>query len=204
MANIGITELKGVLQRAGIPIPTFDPEKLSSIERENAITGQIQREQSPIVEKAKKDYMRQIDQIAQMDQRLAGVYNNPASQLYIEHPLQVENIRSGAANIGYGAANALGQRIGRAQESIDQNAQDIVSFYNSILETKLGTNVDELGELASILPGMDFGSIEDILSQSFNEEDLRPDISSFDDEKPPMSSFDTQDISTDILNQPYG
>lgn len=210
MARIGVTveELKGVLDRAGIPIPSFDPKDIATANTEQAITGTLRGEaqarSNPLIENMKKQYMSQINKIAEMDMKLSGVYGDPSSKLFLEHPLQRESLRVGAENVGYNAAKGIMSNIESTQEAFERETEDkikdTISLYNRILQKSVGTSLGELSELSSIIPGLNLGSLEDILKGSV-QQGVRPPIESFDDVKPSIESFDNDELGVDILNQ---
>lgn len=87
MANISIEELQNTLMKSGLPFG-------NSMAMNQARPGLRQQISGAVGDRganaARQKFHQQLAQIAQMDQKLAGVYGDPSSKLYIENPMSRE------------------------------------------------------------------------------------------------------------------
>lgn len=82
----------------------------------------------PAIEKKRQEYMARIDQIAQMDKKLAGVYSDPSSQLYLENPMARENIIQGARPVTQGYAQQGLQEVKQEQQAGIEDVQNTLQL----------------------------------------------------------------------------
>lgn len=188
--GITIDDLIKTMEKAGIPLNTMTPNNTfkNQSDRMAASRGQVagafagQAPTPPHVEKYKKDYMAKIAKIAEMDQKLAGVYSNPSSNLYIEHAGQRDNAIYGARPAMEGDAqtpiNEYNQDVGVYNNQLgefDQKVKEAESYYDSLIaEQKLAEKQKGVGTGTADL---DF----DELVASIAEGDTNEGGFSFDD-----------------------
>lgn len=135
MPNVSFQELTDVLQKSGLPFGNSEEMDKASLYAEDQIRGQI-----PMAdfggEGIKQARMQQIAQIAQMDQKLAGVFSDPSSDLYIERASSREPIRSSAYSTGHGAVsnitNLYKTRKAEAERELELKVDKAVSMYSKL------------------------------------------------------------------------
>lgn len=117
-SNISYEELTKTLQSAGLPMDTaFNMRQARPMARD-AISGQVGDKGAGDLSKG---IMSQIDQIAQMDKKLAGVYSDPTSNLYIENAAAREGAIYGHRNTGMRQVESLAnERDNRLQAREDE------------------------------------------------------------------------------------
>lgn len=128
---VAISELMKAIQKSGLPLA--DPIKMRQAlpGAEQAIGGQMQS--NPQLDQLKANFRAQLDRVAQMDQRLAGVYGDPSSKLYIENPMKRQALQSGAASTGFQAVNMAKSQAKGQEKEIESNIKDAVSLYKDLI-----------------------------------------------------------------------
>lgn len=136
MADFSVQDMQRVLEKAQAPNGNASAMQQFLPQLQSAVTGAVGTQESPAVAQGKAKYMDQIHQIAAMDQKLAGVYGNPSSPLYIEKGSTRQNLISGAANTGYRAAGNIKSTVQkqRASDLKDTNAKiaQVVDYYKKL------------------------------------------------------------------------
>lgn len=142
MPNISTQELLDALQKSGAPFGNSAQMRqaapfLGDTLSQNAYAANTQipkYQQAYNADQGK--YKSQIDQIAQMDQKLRGIYGNPTSNMYIANPAAQERAVTGHQTTDYTAAhgisqdaNAQLQGIKSEQGTIDKQTNDALSLY---------------------------------------------------------------------------
>lgn len=82
----------------------------------------------PAIERKRQEYMAKIDQIASMDKKLAGVYGDPSSQLYIENPMARESAIQGARPVTQGVAQTALQDVRGAEKAGVEEVQNVLTL----------------------------------------------------------------------------
>lgn len=141
MAGISIDDLLKTMEKAGVPMNTMsgNPTYKNRSDLMTASRGQIAGAVAgtpPNQDVYRQQYMQKIAKIAEMDQKLAGVYGDPNSNLYIEHAGQRENAVMGARPAMEGAADTV----------INTYNQDVQQF-NQTEKEKLQAAQDAYDEL---------------------------------------------------------
>ena len=129
MAGISLDDLLNTLNKAGVPMNTLSPTGQfdTQADKMRAARGQVASGvQRPDVEKYKKEYMNKINKIAEMDTKLAGVYGDPNSKLFIEHAGQRDNAI-------YGARPAM---EAQTEEPINAYNREIDQYNNKVTEAE--------------------------------------------------------------------
>lgn len=129
--KVGIDELMKSLQKAGVPFGNSAAMQGAQPGLGQAIQGQVYGQDTQLPE-LRSNYMSQLDQIHQMDKKLAGVYGDPSSQLYIENPMNRERVISGASNTGYKAVSGVNSRIKQRKSELDQTVTQALSYYKEL------------------------------------------------------------------------
>lgn len=184
--GITLDDLLGTMQKAGIPMNTMsaDPTYKNHSDRMMASRGQIAGAVAgtpPSQDAARQQYMAQIQKIAEMDQKLAGLYGNQDSNLFIEHAGQRENAIYGARPGMEGASQDVITKYNQDVQAFNQQEQEKLAMaeqaYNSLIEAqKRGEKVAgdsarlNLNQEIDRLLGSDTSNKDD-LSQ-FIEDDL--------------------------------
>lgn len=90
----------------------------------------------PNADKYRQDYMAKIAKIAEMDQKLAGVYGDPNSKLFIEHAGQRENAVYGARPVMEAQTQEPINAYNAELDKRDQNIEAAKSFYDQLIEAQ--------------------------------------------------------------------
>jgi len=128
MKNVSIDELTKVLEKSGLPSGNGASMTQALTGARDPIAKTVYGADSKLPA-YQTNYKSQLSQIASMDQKLQGVYADPSSPLFIEHPLKREGFYAGAENRGYGAAGTF-QNMAKSQQSeLDNEINDALSVY---------------------------------------------------------------------------
>lgn len=135
MAHSSVSELMAALQKSGLPFDNGANMGTASLTAGDAFRQSNPVDYSP-VDPYRENYRSQLDQIAQLDQKLASTYADPKSNLFIENPGKRENIYSKASGTGYKAASQI-QSEGVATKNqitkdYEQKVSDAVSLYKTL------------------------------------------------------------------------
>jgi hypothetical protein len=130
--GIAIQDLLSALTKAGA-----NPQG-SALDMSRAIPGLKQnlqntiQSQDPVIPGLRDSYHAQLDQLAQMDQKLAGVYGDPKSSLYIEHAGARDKAIGGARDPGYKAASNIASNAKSRQSEIDNEVSQAVQLFQQL------------------------------------------------------------------------
>lgn len=130
-SNISINELLDVLKKTGAPFDTSGNMANASPFLGEKVRGQVYG-QDTVLPGLKKKYHGQLDQIAQMDQKLGSLYSDPSSNLFIANPVARERLKAGASQTGYQAASGVQSEIKQQTSQLDQEVQDTMSLYTRL------------------------------------------------------------------------
>lgn len=127
--GITIDDLLKTMQKAGIPMNTMSAQPVykDHSDRMTASRGQIASAVAgtpPNQDAYRQQYMQKIAKIAEMDQKLAGVYGNQDSNLYIEHAGQRENAIYGARPGMEGSADTVINKYNQDVQAFNQAEQE--------------------------------------------------------------------------------
>jgi len=136
MANVSVEELLSTLQKSNLPMDSGLNMQNALPGAEQAIGGTI-RGSDTIRKDMLGKHMAQLEQVAQMDAKLAGVYGDPSSNLYIENPLAREKVKMGASTTGYNAATAIKSRIKQHDTEIESEISDALQLYKQLTTVQL-------------------------------------------------------------------
>lgn len=131
-SNVSLKELQAAVQRSGLPMGNAGMMNQALPTARDPISSMVYGgdTQLPQYQDAR---MKQLSMIAEMDKKLAGVYSDPSSQLFIEHPLQREKLLSGAANTGYKAAGDLASGYKQRKAELDAQISETLSLYKQLV-----------------------------------------------------------------------
>jgi|GEM_PF-4946817 hypothetical protein len=137
--GISLEDLMGTMQKAGIPINTLlaEPTYKKHSERMMASRGQIPSAFAmPNADKYRQDYIGKIAKIAEMDQKLAGVYGDPNSKLFIEHAGQRENAIYGARPVMEAQVQGPIDAYNQALAEREQKISEAEKYYDALIEAQ--------------------------------------------------------------------
>ena len=132
MPNLSIDAINQVLKKIQAPggdanmMRDFLPNVEQSARSE--IVGGDQ-----VVPQMKEKYMAQLAQIAAMDQKLAGVYGDPNSPLYIERASTRQNLKSKASDTGYKETGRIAKGIQTQRSNLEKDVNEVVSSYKQLI-----------------------------------------------------------------------
>lgn len=105
--NLSLQEITDVLAKSGAKGGSAFDLGQNRPTVEQGVTNTLTAGAKPILDQNRANYMAQIDKIAQMDQKLAGVYGDPTSPLYIERASKRDTAANMGEATGYKAAGTI-------------------------------------------------------------------------------------------------
>ena len=196
---IGITldDLLKTMQKSGIPMNTASAQPVykTQSDRMEGARGNIPQalqSLSPSQEKYRQEYMNKINKIAEMDQKLAGVYGDPSSNLYIEHAGARENAIYGARPVTEAVAeNVIGQ-YGQDVNQYNKKVSEATQYYDDLIkqqkEAEKQLRSSAPVQVSNIDTYLQSDNLENDISKYLQDE--RPDINSFIEEgRPDLLNF---------------
>lgn len=137
--GITLEDLQSTLQKAGIPLNTMsaEPTYKKHSQLMTASRGQIPGAFAmPNADKYRQDYMAKIAKIAEMDQKLAGVYGDPNSNLFIEHAGQREGAIYGARPVTEAQTQGPIDAHNQALAEREQKISEAQKYYDALIEAQ--------------------------------------------------------------------
>lgn len=131
MPNLSIDAINQVLQKIQAPGGSGEAMKQFLPGMEQSVRGEVQG-QDTVVPQMKEKYLAQLAQIAAMDQKLAGVYGDPNSKLYIERASTRENLKSKALNTGYKETSRIAKGIQTQRANLEKDVSEIIATYKQL------------------------------------------------------------------------
>lgn len=128
-SNIGIDELQKMLEKSGLPMGDSFAMRQGQVGAQQALQGTGGDHGAG---GAMQSYKAKLAQIAQMDQKLAGVYGDPTSPLYIEHAGARDNAASSARGTGMSELSSIEQRRQAALSQHDADESEAVQLYGQL------------------------------------------------------------------------
>jgi hypothetical protein len=130
--NLSIQEVMDTLQKSGATGGSAFDMGQNRMGVEQGVTNTLTQQANPAIAKNKANYLAQIGKIAEMDQKLAGVYGDPTSPLYIERASK----RDQAANMGeatnYSAANTQVDLYNQKKKTLEDSISQVLSVYDEL------------------------------------------------------------------------
>jgi hypothetical protein len=168
---VSVQELLAALTKAGA-----NPQA-SGFDMERAIPGLKQNVQNSmqasdsVIPGLRDSYRSQLDQMAQMDQKLGSVYGDPKSNLFIEHAGARQKAVSGASEPGYRAASNIASSAKSRQSEIDSQASQAVQLFQQL--TTVQKREEALAEKARKASAKKSGSGKKSIQQKVAESNAR-------------------------------
>jgi len=146
MPNIGLDDIRNILEKSGVPFGDSDIMSQAL----PFVRGQIEGatpQNTAGSDAMKQQYMQQIDKIASMDQKLSQVYGDPNSKLYLEHPLDRERAKSPALNILGKSSDIFAERVNRQinteSQEFDQTVDLALDIYEDLIREQASIEKEE-------------------------------------------------------------
>lgn len=132
--GVSMEELLSVLKKTGLPLDDSTAMGQAAMGGRDAIRTAVGGGQ---VDAMKQQYLQKIQQIAQMDQKLSGVYADPSSPLYIENAARRESAIYGRRSTENKQLGDKAQDISEEQKRLEQETDDALTLYKQLTsETK--------------------------------------------------------------------
>jgi len=133
MARISssLPELQKILEGSGLPFGNSEAMRNSQLFASQGIESAA-RQQDTKIPQAVQAYKANLDKIAQMDQKLSGLYGDPTSNLFIEHAGQRESALIGPENVGFQEGNRLQNVRKQAESDLEVKINDALTFYDQL------------------------------------------------------------------------
>jgi len=132
MANVTISELTDALKRAGLPVDDYQSMKKSLPFAKYSIKKSVYGSDTKTPQ-LNEEGKAKIAKLSEVDQRLAGVYGEKGSSLYIENPMARENIYSGAEQIGYKTVQSVIDKIKQRRKELESESGDSLTFFRDLM-----------------------------------------------------------------------
>ncbi len=125
-------ELLTALQKAGAPINGTSYDMSAAIPGLKQNVQDTVYGQDTVVPDLRNKYKGQLDALAAMDQKLAGVYGDPSSPLYIERASSRQSAISGARNTGQKEVGRIQTQAKTRKSELDTQVNDAVSLFRQL------------------------------------------------------------------------
>lgn len=135
-SNISISELMGALEKSGLPLGDGTSMQQAAPFGRDAVASQVYGADTQLPQLS-QNYRSQLDAIAQMDQKLAGVYGDPSSKLFIEHAGKRENAIFSPRGVANKETNRISTSISNRKKELDSEVDDALSLYNKLVTVQL-------------------------------------------------------------------
>lgn len=140
MPNISLEELQKTLEKSGLPFGSSFDMKQAQVGAGQAIRGNVGDHGAGGFNKG---IMAQLDQIAQMDRKLAGTYSDPTSQLYIENPIAREGAIYGHRGTGFKQVGALAESRDDALQAQEDEAREAERLYSDLTSAQAQVEAEQ-------------------------------------------------------------
>jgi hypothetical protein len=193
--GITLEDLQATMQKAGIPMNTMSAEPTYKKQSQfmTASRGQIPGAFGmPNADKYKQDYMGKIAKIAEMDQKLAGVYGDPNSKLFIEHAGQRENAVYGARPVMEAQTQEPINAYNAELDQRDQKIEAAKSFYDQLIEAQQAAEKQKEDAIG--------GNLASEIDRLLGNDTSKTDLSSFieDDNTFDLNNYIEDDASANL------
>lgn len=122
MAHVGLSDIENALKNSGLPFDTGENMRGSV-----PVAGQALEASVPRQEVGDFGYKAKLAQVAAMDQKLAKLYGDPTSNLYIENPMSRAALQGGAEDTGYSELADIQSKRVKAENAAEQERQTLIS-----------------------------------------------------------------------------
>ena len=132
MANFSIQELTDVLQKSGLPFGGSAQMQQAAPFAADPVRQTVMSSPDNNLPQISSSYKSQLDALAQMDKKLAGVYGDPNSPMYIEHAGRRDSAVYGHRATDQQAVNNIKQTYKDTQKGLESKATDALSLYTKL------------------------------------------------------------------------
>ena len=140
MPNVSFDELTKALQGSGLPMDNAFNMRQAQVGARDKIGSQFGDRGAGDMNKG---IMAQLDQIAQMDRKLAGVYSDPTSNLYIENAAAREGAIYGHQQTGYKQVGALADEQQNRLKQVDNDITEAERLYGDLTTAQAQAEAEE-------------------------------------------------------------
>lgn len=213
MANISYSELTSALEKAGLPLSGKKQMQEALPYARGAIQTAVQSQDTQLPQ-YNAEYKAKLAKLAEMDQKLAPMYSDPSSSMYIERASTRDNILGGAENVGLQDLSSTGQKILNRQKEIEQQQQDALTFFRDLISAQPGGgSMDDIAALMKIFgqdqetPTADpSASVTDISpdSEDYGFKNVTPrglESMTFNEGEDPLSALYADSVLEDLYNK---
>lgn len=145
--KVPVQALMASLQKAGVPMQGSDAMQGATPGLGQTISSQVQSADT-VGPQIKANFLKQLDQVAQMDQKLGAVYSDPTSPLHTNNVYAREKIISGAHSTNSSAVKNLAGKYQDHQKSLDDQVSETVDLYKQLtaLQAKEEARAEKLAK----------------------------------------------------------
>lgn len=133
-SNLSLDEIRAVLDKSGVGGGTSFNMSQNKLGAGSAIRNTIYGQSQPILDNNRKAYTDQLDKIAAMDAKLASVYGDPTSPLYILNASKRQSAISGASKVGYSAATDTAKMYQDKKQQLEDSIKQTMSVYDELTQ----------------------------------------------------------------------
>lgn len=134
MANLSLQEITDVLNKSGAQGGSAFDMAQNKPTVEQGVRSTVYGQGQPILDNAKSNYLAQIHKIAAMDGKLAGVYGDPTSPLYIERASRRDSAVHGGDSANYSAAKTHADIYTSKKKELEDSIKQTMSVYSELTQ----------------------------------------------------------------------
>lgn len=132
MANLSLKEITDVLNKSGAQGGSAFDMGQNQMGVEQGVRSQVYGQGQPVLDNAKKNYLAQLGKIAEMDGKLAGVYGDPTSPLYIERASRRDSAVHMAEAPNYSAAETHANIYESKKKELEESIKSTMQVYDEM------------------------------------------------------------------------
>jgi len=133
--NLSIKEIMDTLQKSGATGGSAYDMGQNRMGVEQGVTNNLTAGANPAMAQTKANYLAQLGKIAEMDGKLAGVYGDPTSPMYIERASQRDSATHMADSPNYKAAGTQADLYEQKKTELQDSIKSTLAVYDEL--TKL-------------------------------------------------------------------
>ncbi len=155
MPNLSLKEITDVLEKSGASFGDSSTMAANSMGVGEGVRNTVYGQGQPILDNAKKNYLAQLGKIAEMDTKLAGVYGDPTSPLYIERATQRDSATHMADAPNYNAAATHADVYKTKKQELEGSIKETMQVYDELTrlqksqETEAARNTKDEARVAA-------------------------------------------------------
>lgn len=151
MPNISYSELTSALEKAGLPMSGKKDMQASLPYAKGAVQGAVYGQDTQLPQ-YNEEYKAKLAKLAEMDRKLAPMYSDPSSSMYIERASTRDSLLGGAENVGLQDLESTGQKMLGRQKELDQQTQDALTLFRDLIgmQESEGGGMDDIAALMKI------------------------------------------------------